>query len=60
MQIFEPMKIRPHQLAVNIEEEKLHEVHVRSPTMLNSTFRHRESWAVRFHQRGPDKHQMGG
>ena len=60
MKIFEPMKISPHQFAVNIGDEKLHAVHVRSPTMLNFTFRHRESSAVRFHQRGPDDHQMGG
>lgn len=60
MKIFEPMQISPHQFAVIIEEEDLHEVPVRSPTMLNFTFRHRESSAVRFHQRGPDDHQMGG
>lgn len=60
MKIFGPMKRGQHRLAGKIGEEELHEVHVRSPSMLNFTFRHRESAAVRFHQRGPDNHQMGG
>jgi hypothetical protein len=54
------MKIGPRRLAGKIGDEELHEVHLRAPTMLNFTFRHRESSAVRFHQRGPDNHQMGG